>query len=75
MLPALTATQQPLVEGGVYFLTVGRTSDNRWELRAAWRIVEDQVFGLDRPRNMVTAHDGGSYWKTTGLFLKAHGLQ
>ncbi|MEZ2347804.1 hypothetical protein [Terriglobus sp. RCC_193] len=75
VLTALTATQQPLVEGGDYFLTVGRTNDNRWELRAAWRIIDDQVFVLDRPRGMAISRDGGSYWKSTALFLKSHGLQ
>ncbi|WP_047491876.1 hypothetical protein [Terriglobus sp. TAA 43] len=75
VMAALTPTQQPLVEGGDYFLTVGRTLDNRWELRAAWRVVDDQVFALDRPRSVAVSHDGGSYWKSTALFLKSHGLQ
>lgn len=75
VLAALTAAQQPLAEGGDYFLTVGRTNDNRWELRAAWRIVDDQVFALDRPRAMAISRDGGLYWKSTALFLKSHGLQ
>jgi len=75
VLAALTTAQQPLVEGGDYFLTLGRTNDNRWELRAAWRIVDDQVFALDRPRGMAISRDGGSYWKSTALFLKSHGLR
>lgn len=75
MLAALTPTQQQLVEGGDYFLTVGRTLDNRWELRAAWRVVDDQVFAMDRPRSVAISHDGGAYWKSTALFLKSHGLQ
>lgn len=75
VMAALTPTQQPLVEGGDYFLTVGRTLDNRWELRAAWRVVDDQVFAMDSPRAIAITHDGTSYWKSTALFLKSHGLQ
>lgn len=75
VMAALTPTQQPLVEGGDYFLTLGRTDDNRWELRTAWRIVDDQVFALDRPRSMAISRDGSSYWKSTAVFLKTHGLQ
>lgn len=74
LLSALTASQQPLVEGGTYFVAIGRTIDNRWELQYAWRIVNDQVFAMDRPRSLPLAHDATFYWKTTDTFLKAHGL-
>ena len=75
VLSALTAAEYPLVEGGDYFLTVGRTSDNRWELRSAWRVIHDQVFSLDRARVQMVSRDGTSYWKSTDAFLKTLGVQ
>ena len=75
VLPALLPAQYPLVEGGDYFLTVGRTSDNRWELRSAWRVVDDQVFSLDRLRTQVVARERTTYWKSTADFLKTLGMQ
>lgn len=74
LLSAFTATQQPLVDGGTYYLAVGRTIDNRWELLYAWRIVNDQVFAMDRPRSLPFSLDAACYWKSTDTFLKAHGL-
>ena len=75
VLAALTTAEYPLVEGGDYFLTVGRTSDNRWELRSAWRVIHDQVFSLDRSRTQTVSRDGTAYWKSTAAFLKTLGLQ
>jgi hypothetical protein len=74
VLAALNPSQQQLVEGGDYFLTVGRTSDNRWELRAAWRVIDDEVFALDRSRTMAVTQDGSLHWVSTAAFLKAHGV-
>lgn len=74
LISALASTQQPLVDGGTYYLTVGRTSDNRWELQSAWRIVDDQVFAMDRPRGLPFTPDATFYWKSTNAFLKTHGL-
>ena len=75
VLAAMSPAQQPLVEGGDYFLQVGRTSDNRWELRAAWRVVDDEVFALDRSRASAITRDGSSHWESTAEFLRAHGVQ
>jgi len=74
LLSAFASTQQPLVDGATYYLAVGRTSDNRWELQSAWRIVDDQVFAMDRPRSLPFSGDTTFYWKSTDAFLKAHGL-
>jgi hypothetical protein len=75
VLAALNPAQQPLVESGDYFLVVGRTTDNRWELREAWRVVDDEVFALDRSRAMAVKRDSSSYWESTAAFLKAHGVE
>lgn len=74
LLSALTATQQPLVDGATYYVAIGRTTDNRWELQYAWRIVNDHVYAMDRPRSLQLSHDATFYWKSTDAFLKAHGL-
>ncbi len=53
MLGALEEKERPLVEGGDYFLSLGRTEDNRWELRQAWCVVDGKVFAMDAPRTVA----------------------
>lgn len=74
LLSALASTQQPLVDGGTYYLAVGRTTDNRWELQYAWRVINDKVFAMDRPRGLTYTPTSAFYWKSTNDFLKQHGL-
>jgi hypothetical protein len=71
VMAAFTPAQMPLVAGGDYYLALGLTSDNRWELRASWRIVGDEVFAMDRLRTAARTRSQGSYWQTTEDFLQA----
>ncbi len=71
VMAAFAPAQMPLVAGGDYYLALGLTSDNRWELRASWRIVGDEVFAMDRLRTAARTRNQGSYWQTTEDFLQA----
>lgn len=55
VLGALPENERLLVEGGDYFLSVGRTTDNRWEVRSAWRVVNGKVFVMEAPRTLVVS--------------------
>jgi hypothetical protein len=74
ILPALFPAQYPLAEGGDYFLAMGHTSDNRWELRSAWRVVGDRIFSLDRPRTQLFLRNDNAYSMSVDAFLRKLGL-